>query len=310
MPSSRMELFTVSIPAMYKRSLIFVAAVLLAGGLQAQEKKYVYQDTSSEQIIVAPVEEGVKEELITVPKEEDYSPVADNDRKADTSLRFKRLWVSEDTVRYWKKMPAFGYAAYLDSLLRNRQFEWEKAEKQRKERNSEDKSSSSESSGSSSSHIDSSPGFFNSPAVTAILWILAGGFVLFILYSLFLKDGVFRRNTKAAVNVSNENDAEEVKPGTNMDSMIAQAVKDKNYRLAVRYQYLKNLHKLAEKGLVQYAVDKTNYQYVHELTNAGLRNEFAGITLNYEYVWYGEFEIDETIYRKMETGFTTLYNKI
>jgi Domain of unknown function (DUF4129) len=314
-----MALFTVSTQAMHKYLLILVWLMLLAGSLQAQQKKYIYKDTTEEKLaedapadqeIEAPVEEKTSQVIVS-PVEEDDSPLADDTRYADTSLYFKQLWIAEDTVRYLKNMKAFGYAAYLDSLLKNRQFELEKAERRRQEGSSNKSSSTESSSSPSSGSVDFSPGFFSSPAITVLLWILAGGFILFILYSLFLKEGAFMRKTKKASAVSVEGeDTEEVKPGTNMDNMIAQALKDKNYRLAVRYQYLKNLHKLAEKGLVQYAADKTNYQYVNELTDAGLRNAFAGITLTYEYVWYGEFDIDDLLYRKLEPGFTGLYNKI
>jgi hypothetical protein len=315
-----MVLFTASIQAMHKYWLSLIFWLLLAGGLQAQQKKYIYKDTAEEkifvepapeQVIEAPAEESKKSsQVIVEPVEEDDSPLVDDTERPDTSLYFKYLYASKDTVQYWKSMKAFAYAAYLDSLLRNRGLE-KKRQEQKKQERSSNKRSSTESSSSDTVTFDASPGFFSSPIITVLLWILAGGFVLFIIYSLFLKDGMFRRNTKSvAGNGSSEMNAEEVKPGTDMDSLIAQALRDNNFRLAVRYQYLKNLHKLAEKGFVQYAVDKTNYQYVNELTNAGLRNEFAGITLNYEYVWYGEFDIDAIIYRKLETGFTSLYNKI
>jgi hypothetical protein len=318
-----MALFTASIQVMHKYLPGLLLGLLLAGGLQAQQKKYLYKDTKEQQVpqpppeevieVAPPVEETKKSsEVIVEPVEEDDSPLFEDTERPDTSLYFKYLYASKDTLNYWKKMPAFAYAAHLDSLLRNRALQKKKLEQQKQERNSSKKSTSTESSSSDDGiRIDASPGFFSSPFITVLLWILAGGFVLFIIYSLFLKDSMFRRNTKSVTGTGiNEKETEEVKPGTDMDSLIALALKDNNYRLAVRYQYLKNLHKLIEKGFVQYAVDKTNYQYVHEIANTGLRNEFAGITLNYEYVWYGEFEIDAAIYRKLETGFTNLHNKI
>jgi hypothetical protein len=297
-------------PAMRKQGIILLFLMLMAAGVHAQEKKYVYKDSTVDQVIEAPpAEEEIKEEVVAAPKEEDDSPLADYEKRPDTSLRFRYLYVSPDTVQYWKDMKAFAYATYLDSLLKNRQFKIKQQElKKQKEQERSSEKQSSES--SSLEPVDLSPGFFSSPALTVIFWILAIGFILFILYSLFLKDGVFRRSSKAIATAAGDEEVQEVKPGTEMDSLITQAVRDKNYRLAVRYQYLKNLHKLAEKGFVQYAADKTNYQYVNEITNTGLRNEFAGVTLNYEYVWYGEFQIDEPLYRKLETGFNTLFNKI
>jgi hypothetical protein len=73
---------------------------------------------------------------------------------------------------------------------------------------------------------------------------------------------------------------------------------------------LHTLHKLAGKELIMIAADKTNYQYVSELKNAMQRNDFAALTLNYEYVWYGEFAIDEQVYGKIRTGFKTFNDRI
>jgi len=83
-----------------------------------------------------------------------------------------------------------------------------------------------------------------------------------------------------------------------------------NYRLAVRYKYLQTLYKMAAKKMVELAADKTNYQYVREISNYNYQNEFAALTLNYEYVWYGEFEIEENIYKRIETGFSQFNNKL
>ena len=104
---------------------------------------------------------------------------------------------------------------------------------------------------------------------------------------------------------------------SDFDTLINQSLKSDNYRLAVRYQYLKVLHKLADKHFIEMAADKTNYQYVREVAGRGGRaahqdfqNEFASLTLSYEYVWYGEFAVDETIYRKIATGFTQFNQKL
>jgi hypothetical protein len=61
---------------------------------------------------------------------------------------------------------------------------------------------------------------------------------------------------------------------------------------------------------VQLAADKTNYNYVHEIKNVTLQKDFAALTLNYEYVWYGEFNIDELTYSKLKNTFTAFYARL
>ena len=67
---------------------------------------------------------------------------------------------------------------------------------------------------------------------------------------------------------------------------------------------------MAAKNIIELAADKTNNNYVRELTNKNYQQDFAALTLNYEYVWYGEFAIDENIYRRLATDFLQFNNKI
>jgi hypothetical protein len=280
---------------MRKFSLLCCICLLGCFSVQAQQKKYVYEDTS---VALPPPQndpaelyddEGVST-VVEAPKEDEEKVFVE--KAIDTSLYPNQLVIANDTVQQVKTMEQLAYARYLDSMLRAAQDNQKKGESKQQEQ-----------------RLNFDPPSVSLGFLTPILWILGIGFVGFILYTLFLRDGAFRKNTKKAP-VSEEAQPEEVKPGSDMDRLIRQALQNKNYRLAIRYQYLNCLYKLAEKGLVQFAVDKTNYQYVSELTNAQLRNEFAKLTLHYEYAWYGEFDIDEPLYQKIEPGLTAFYNKI
>ncbi len=209
----------------------------------------------------------------------------------DTSLQYNLLNISPDTINKLKDQKAFAYAKYLDSLLRDKQNKKKAAQP-----------------------ISAKPGWLDtllaSSGTKFFFWTLAAGFIIFILYKLFLTQGVFRKiTTKDKQDVSQV--VEEIfTTESDFDLMIRRAVASGNYRLAVRYQYMKSLNKLAEKNLITKAADKTNYQYVKEIKNPQYQNEFAALTLSYEYVWYGEFAIAENIYRKIETGFSGFNPKI
>ncbi len=213
-----------------------------------------------------------------------------DDAVVDTSLYFNNLTLSADSVESWKNQKAFAYAKDLDSLLKARQ----KAMEKRSEV-------------SPPSWLDK---FLSSGYIRVILWALAIAFVLFVLYSLFLSDGVFKRSSRSNAGLAPLVEEEIITPETDLDHLISQSVQAGNYRQAVRYQYLRTLHKLADKNLVELAKDKTNYQYVHEIQSQVIRNEFATLTLSYEYVWYGEFMIDAVLYKKLESGFSDLNQKI
>lgn len=286
------------------RKYIFISILSLAffSAAHAQDKKYLYKDstlneseqlydTTVEQVIQAPVQEEEKkilyEEVTEEEKEEDV---------IDTSLNYNQLTVPPDSVTAWKNLKGFAYVKNLDSLL--------KAKKQAPKEAEKEKTYSQPSGGGWLNAVLSSNG------LQFFLWTLAVAFVMFVLYKLFLTDGAFRRKS-AATNAKTAAVEEEVITGeSDFDLLIKQALQQRNYRLAVRYQYLNTLHKLADKKLVELAADKTNYQYVREISNPAYQNEFAGLTLNYEYVWYGEFDIDENIYRSMNEKFNQLNTRL
>jgi hypothetical protein len=74
------------------------------------------------------------------------------------------------------------------------------------------------------------------------------------------------------------------------NALLSQAEAEGNYRLAVRLGYLFVLKQLTDQGLIQWQPDKTNHDYLRELTSGQLRPAFREVTRQFEYVWYGEQE--------------------
>lgn len=87
------------------------------------------------------------------------------------------------------------------------------------------------------------------------------------------------------------------------EEMIGSALKAKDYRLAVRLWFLRTLKKLSDKEKLTWKLDKTNSDYYYELSGSGLQEEFGKISFVYDYIWYGEFPVDEQSYREAEEQF-------
>jgi len=254
---------------------------------ETKHKKFIYTDTDEAQS--GSVVDTVQSMVTTTTAAPDTIEV-------DTTVYYNRLALARDSVEAWKNLKSFAYVKYLDSLLKAKKNEPKKEEKA---------SPSYEPGGGS--WLDK---LLSSGGLQVFLWMLAGAFVLFILYKLFITEGAFRRNTKSNIAQTPEAAEEIITAESDFDRMIREAVQQRNYRLAVRYHYLQTLHHLAAKNYLQLAADKTNYQYVRELTDAVRQNEFASLTLNYEYTWYGEFAIDEILYHKIKPAFQAFNNKI
>jgi hypothetical protein len=89
----------------------------------------------------------------------------------------------------------------------------------------------------------------------------------------------------------------------NFDEGIDAAIAQHNYRFAVRLLYLKCLKQLSDSGQIRWEINKTNSNYVNELNNPEQRIAFNLLTRQFEYIWYGEFIIDEPVFKKINVLF-------
>ncbi len=156
-----------------------------------------------------------------------------------------------------------------------------------------------------------------SPAVGFLSWLLRvlpyviAGLVLFLIIKFFLKvntqsiiDG---KSAKSIVNLSEE---EVLIKDKDLSKLIQEAINEGNYKLAVRYYYLLLLKNLSEKELISWQQEKTNEDYIKELSNNKLNTDFEKLTYLYDYVWYGEFLIDEEKFLQAEVNFKKAIAKI
>ena len=88
-----------------------------------------------------------------------------------------------------------------------------------------------------------------------------------------------------------------------MDDELEKAVNVRNYRLAVRLLYLKSLKQLNDAGLIHWEINKTNSDYSNELQDFDQRLAFNLLTRQFEYIWYGEFNIDADVFGRISNLF-------
>ncbi len=95
-----------------------------------------------------------------------------------------------------------------------------------------------------------------------------------------------------------------------LQQLIDKALANGNYRLAVRFYYLLLLQSLTNKELIDWKVQKTNHDYIYEITDLKMRKQFIKVTDIYDYIWYGNFDVDKNAFTKAESSFKTLNNQI
>ena len=89
----------------------------------------------------------------------------------------------------------------------------------------------------------------------------------------------------------------------NLDNMLQVSIRNKAHREAVRILYLLCLRQLHHENKIDWQPWKTNLDYYYELKAKKNRQEFKQLVLNYEYVWYGQFAMDESKFLAIKTQF-------
>ena len=127
--------------------------------------------------------------------------------------------------------------------------------------------------------------------ITYILLIILA--IILIAKLLTGKDAGALFSRKNSV-VSQFNVREEHIERIDFEALIAEAISQKNFRLALRYRFLKLLKQLSEAGHIDWHYEKTNSDYLEEIKKENLKTGFKEASYLYDYVWYGEFSLDET----------------
>jgi len=253
------------------RTCLVVVLVMLTLVTFAQEE--YYQDSTTVVLdSTFTIEEYEKEPEKNEFAQEIFVPINDASWRMD-SIRWRNI--PDSVKKGWKDHPDFWYAGQSFRQKISRQ------------QNNNSKGS-----------------LLNASWFKAMLWILTiAGFIIFIFVVLTNNNsGLFRRSNKQLGEQESDIETDDIF-AINYQREIDKAAGAGNYRLAVRLMFLRLLKNLSEKQIIQYKHDRTNFDYLVQLSATRYYNDFFRLTRNYEYSWYGHFEVNPELYKKIKTEF-------
>jgi hypothetical protein len=154
--------------------------------------------------------------------------------------------------------------------------------------------------------------FLSSSTFSFLFWFITIGFlvVIIVLYAL---DGNFKifsgkgKNVQTALeeDIFNQNifDLDYAK-------LIQQATDNADYNRAVRLGFLKILTILSTKKMIDYGVEKTNFDYQFQLIHTKYYQDFLLAANYFEYAWYSGIVINCNQYSKVLDGYKSLEQHI
>ncbi|MEL6975210.1 MAG: hypothetical protein AAGL29_07420 [Bacteroidota bacterium] len=142
------------------------------------------------------------------------------------------------------------------------------------------------------------------------IYVLMGLLVLYLLVRFIVNENFGSIFTKKANPILDIDLAEEHIEDLDLDALLRDALKQKDYRLAVRFQFLKVLKSLSQRQIIDWHFEKTNSDYSREINENRLKTGFDEASYLYENIWYGEQWIDANLYEKTQHRFSRLHQMI
>ncbi len=134
--------------------------------------------------------------------------------------------------------------------------------------------------------------------IVLLLYYIIRAFIQKDIYWLFKK-----KAKKLEINVE---DIEQNIENVNFDLLIEKTITDNAYRLAIRFYYLWLLQRLQEQNHIVWNIEKTNSDYVKEITDSETKAQFQYLSYLYNNIWYGEHDITFEEFSKAKTSFDAI----
>ncbi len=152
--------------------------------------------------------------------------------------------------------------------------------------------------------------FFNAGLFKLLMFLVVGILLFFILRHLFLNEESNLFNKRRKKLKTSDEPFENIEVFSEWELALKNALAKNDYRLAVRVLYLETLQKLHQQGLITFEQEKTNWDYVTQLSGTLHTQSFTTLTTYFDYIWYGNFLIDSEKYHTVETLYRNFQREI
>ncbi|MBN1187699.1 MAG: hypothetical protein JXB49_35825 [Bacteroidales bacterium] len=95
-----------------------------------------------------------------------------------------------------------------------------------------------------------------------------------------------------------------------LENRIKNEINAGNYRMALRFLYIKLLKILTAYDHIIWKKGKTDYDYFTELASTAYQEPFKKLSIIYEYTWYGNFKPKENHFSRIYDEFNQIFSQV
>jgi len=142
--------------------------------------------------------------------------------------------------------------------------------------------------------------------IKIIFFVIILGMLIFLIYKFILSNTAGKGDDEGMVFIENLEKVEDNLMRADLDKLLDKLIKNRDYRSAIRVQYLQIIQTLSKKKYIAWAKQKTNFDYLLELDSSSISTDFSNTTLIYESAWFGHQQITEHRFNEMSKHYKHL----
>ena len=157
--------------------------------------------------------------------------------------------------------------------------------------------------------------FFNflvSDIGKVILWVIVAAILCWLIFLIFKRRGIYlfaRSAKKITKSQATDETGDDFIPES-WSSVIRQAEANGNYRLAVRHSFRHIVHLMQTAKIISSERALANHQILSLLRQSSYHADFRQLLRHYEYIWYGDFEVQAQGYQHIKSIYTKLSSQL
>lgn len=142
------------------------------------------------------------------------------------------------------------------------------------------------------------------------IYIFCGAIILYVILKLTntsIRGLIYGQAQRGRIAFS---ESEENIHQLDFEALIKEAVTSRQYNRAVRLYYLRTLKNLSDRRMIDWRINKTNHDYIQELSNTEFASSFRSLTIIFEYICYGDFHMNQADFEEASAQFKSFEQQI
>jgi hypothetical protein len=143
-----------------------------------------------------------------------------------------------------------------------------------------------------------------------VFYIIIAGAIIFLVVKIL-------QNINSSPNIDVDkgrvytlSEVEDKMLDIDLDKILNDALLAADFRLALRINFLIIIKMLSLSGKIIWTKEKTNWEYFNELNDPTIALKFKEIVEPFETIWYGEHELSESQFNRLQPAYNVFKNKL